>query len=167
MALIDRYPKRALGMAIFQIAVWLLLVIYAFTTPSLGSKALLPGLAITAAFAALVWMTLHRPWDWQFGVEGGAAGGLRYRIVWAPGLLIGCTLGLTYFHETLLSWGKRRVVAYADDAPLLTRIWVSMEEREAWDADTYGMLLLANTNGVLPVLFPLLVLGLVWVFLPR
>jgi len=166
MGLLDRYPKRALGMATFQASVWLLLVIYGLTPPSLGARLLLPGLVMTAAFGALVWMTLHRPWGWDFSVGGSTGTWMRYRTVWEPGLLVGCTLGLTWMYEGLLGWGKRRVVEFAG-SDFVDGFFLDPAEAAAWKADTYGALLLSQDHVAMAVILPLLILGLLWFFLPR
>ncbi len=166
LTLIDRYERRALYMAGFQLALFVFLMGYGLVSPSMGWRLLVPALVMAGAFGALIWLTLHRPWD--FSREEGKDYSLLNStwILWDPGLIVALSLWVTHVYRGMLESAKERTQQVAADAA--DRLTVALGRvDEEWAADTYGMLLLNGPEALIMIGFPLAAFALLWFFLPR
>jgi hypothetical protein len=175
MALVDRFGRLHVGMAAFQLLVLLFNLGYGLLwPPSLGSHVVLPGLVMIATFAALIWMTLFRPWDATWGFEDSEHWMSRRWHLWDPGLIVFVTLYIGDLHHGAFSWAKEHVqrftrVLSGEDMSvqaLLDRTR-SREAAEAWAADPMGVMLLSDASVITMFMLPLAFLGILWIFLPR
>ena len=151
-------------MALFQLILLLSTLIYGLASPSLGTKVVLPGLVMTATFAVLIWLTLHRPWDWSFGPGDGSAVPF-HGWIWDPGLIIGISLYLANIHRALFRNAKVQLQEW-QDASLPDRIFL-VDQMRAWEADRWGAILLDGPSQITMFMLPIAMLGILWFFLPR
>ena len=171
MELIDHFGRVRLTMVAFQLAVLLFCLGYGLWPPALGSHIVLPGLVMIAIYAGLVWMTLTRPWDDSFDVED-AADWFSLRGGWRDsGLIVGITLAIGYLHHGMFETAKEHIRGFQPVSPLRAEDVIahvrSAKEAEAWAADTWGGLLLSGPYVITGVFLPLMLLGILWLFLPR
>jgi hypothetical protein len=163
--LIDRYGKGALGMAAFQLVLLLISLGYGLASPSLGAKVILPGLVMTTTFGVAIWLTLHTGWDWSYQPGDTDFSWRVHAWIWDPGLIVGISLWLSSLHRGLFETAKAAMQRFASDDVLERAIFA--EEIQAWDADTWGAVLLQGPAVVTVFVVPCLLLGMLWFFLPR
>jgi len=168
MALIDRYTRHALWMAAFQIVVFLVVLVYALLPVSLGSHVLAPGALMVLAFAALVWITLDRPWDLEW--EDGEYTIRVYGWVRCPPvLLVAVTLGIAGGFWAAFTSGKEQLASFRGvggvSLDTLTMHGAG-DAQAAWNVDAFGVLLTQGPNFFTVVFLPLGLLAFLWFLLP-
>lgn len=166
LALIDRYERRALYMAGFQLALLVYLIGYGLVSPSLGWRLLVPSLVMAAAFGALIWLTLHRPWDFSRQDDKDYAFINSNWVLWDPGLIVALSVCVAKVHRSMLESAKERTQEVADAAADPLAVALGLVD-EAWAADTYGLLFLNGPDAVITIGIPLAAFALLWFFLPR
>lgn len=160
MHLLDRFGQRALVMAGFELVVFLGVVAYAFWPPSLGTHATAVILAMGAAFAVLVWMTLVKPWDFDLAAEDPGLSYVSRMQLFAPGRLIMITIGLGALYGRILGHAKEQTRELASLGS-----WEEMvraDDLAEWNADVWGLTLVSGPNLFLVVFLPAILLALLW-----
>jgi len=166
MALIDRYELRALVAVAVQILLFLGVLTYGLIPPSLGTRLFWPTLAMLPIWGGLVWLTLHRPWDWG-GLEPRNPLGRMWGY-WEPGVVFGGTFGIARMHGRLLGDAKEYAARLQPSKDDLAGLLFLDAKGEAWANDTLGALILNGPlRGEVAVGGAALVLLIVWFLLPR
>ena len=164
--LVERFGRRNVIAAVAQLVVFLGVVFYTLT---LGSRALVPLLSMVLPWAALILLSLYRPWDlsWDWSWPEGLLNARRS--TFDPGIIASATAILTYANTQMVARAKERLADMASidltqqllDNALGRRQWIP-----AWQDDTYGMLIVSEPV-MLSAIFPVLAVLLAWFFLPR
>ncbi len=162
----DRVPRRVLWAVGLEAVPFAALLLWGLAPPSLGTHLAGPALVFALEFAVLAWLTWARPWEttW-YGWDGWGTG--RWTI-WDPGILVFGAASLAVLQHGVLAQAKERLaemVATSGADPLAAL--GAARSADAWAADPWGWGLLAGANLVVAVVLPVLVLALVWFFLPR
>lgn len=170
MDLIDRFGRVPLAMAAFQLFVLLVTLGYGLWPPSLGTHMVLPGLVIIAAFGAMIWLTLTRPWE-PTPVEDDPPTGGTARYLWDRGLMVAVTLGVSHLYRGIIDSGKDTLRRFEGAGEIRTvHDWLAQvraaEEMEVWAADPYGAELLSEGGVILALFLPAAFLLILWLFLP-
>lgn len=168
--LLDHYERHNLVAAMVQLVLCAAVLAYGFSR--LGLQMACPALAVMGGFVLLMWLTLHSPWDddgddgpfqrRRFGLPPLPWGGLsESRMVYAAAFALAAT------HVRSLELAKEQISSArtALEDPLAAVTWIS--RRQTLLDDTYGWLLLTENGMIGLVWFPLLLLGIVWLILPR
>ncbi len=161
----DRYTARALVAVAVQIALFVAAVVYGLWSPTLGARVVWPTVAMLPAWAGMAWVTLTRPWDW---------GGLEPRLplhrawgYWEGGVVYGCALGIGWTHADLFHEAKEWAQElHRQPIDALSLVLHTADKTEAWDADTFGYLILSGSPyGWLFVGGALLLFAMAWFLL--
>ncbi|MFV1958750.1 MAG: hypothetical protein ACC662_04985 [Planctomycetota bacterium] len=166
---IDWFPARARWAAGIQVALLLLLLAYGLFSPSLGTHLLGPAVVTVAEFAALIWLTLTRPWDMAWYGRGDKAWFPWRWGICDPALLTWATLYLASIHRNLLGYAKEQMArALGSSALDPFAILGHGEAARAWAADPLGWGLAgAPLSVIVGIILPACILALLWFFLPR
>ena len=159
MALIDRFGRAPLWMAAWQGLCFLASLACGAWGFGLGWRLVVPGASMALASAALVALTLLRPWSTIPTVDRGGPVGRLY-VSWDPWALAASGPGLAALYAHCFSAARDTLYA--------VRAWPSSYGRvseatvAAWRADAYGAQIVGGSGLVVFVLAPLLMLGLLW-----